>query len=48
MDDGTEPPLQRPPAAHVAEVILEALPVGVIVWGPERRARYVNAAYNRI
>ncbi|RVT92287.1 PAS domain-containing protein [Rhodovarius crocodyli] len=48
MDDGTELPAPRPTAAHVAEVILEALPVGVIVWGPERRARYVNAAYNRI
>ncbi|MCX7932613.1 MAG: PAS-domain containing protein [Rhodovarius sp.] len=34
--------------AAMLDSILSALPVGVVVWGPDRRARFVNAAYNRI
>lgn len=48
MNEGAAGPTPPLPSQTVAESILEALPVGVIVWGPERRARFVNAAYNRI
>lgn len=34
--------------AMVLDTVLEALPVGVVVWGPDRRARLVNSAYNAI
>ena len=34
--------------AAVLNGILDALPVGVVVWGPDRRAVLVNDAYNHI
>ena len=34
--------------AMVLDTVLETLPVGVVVWGPDRRARLVNSAYNEI
>ncbi len=34
--------------ATLLDAILSALPVGVLVWGADHRARFVNAAYSRI
>jgi signal transduction histidine kinase len=34
--------------ALLLDTVLAALPVGVVVWGADRRARLVNAAYNAI
>lgn len=34
--------------AQLLDTILAALPVGIVVWGPDRRARLVNDAYNAI
>ena len=34
--------------ATLLDAILLALPVGVLVWGADHRARFVNAAYSRI
>ncbi len=34
--------------AMVLDTVLETLPVGVVVWGADRRAKLVNAAYNAI
>jgi signal transduction histidine kinase len=34
--------------AELMDAALEALPDGVVVYGPDRRARFANAAYRRI
>jgi signal transduction histidine kinase len=34
--------------AELLDAVLEALPDGVVVYGPDRRARVTNAAYRRI
>ncbi len=43
---GAEQEASRRAALHVA--LIEALPVGVAVYGPDRRVALVNEAYNRI
>ncbi|MFL1460955.1 PAS-domain containing protein [Roseococcus sp. DSY-14] len=43
---GTEQEAQRRAALHAA--LIEALPVGVALYGPDRRVALVNEAYNRI
>ncbi|MBP0491305.1 PAS domain-containing sensor histidine kinase [Pararoseomonas indoligenes] len=37
-----------PPSEDLYRTVLEALPHGVCVYGPDRRVRLVNAAYQRI
>ncbi|MCR0983028.1 PAS domain-containing sensor histidine kinase [Roseomonas populi] len=38
----------EPPAGDLYRTVLETLPHGVCVFGPDRRVRMVNAAYQRI
>jgi PAS domain-containing protein len=44
----TRPRSRRAARAELLDAVLEALPDGVVVYGPDQRARMTNAAYRRI